>query len=271
MTTSTQWQLGLDAAERYERIVVPTILGPAARALVEFAALSDGESVLDVGCGTGAAARYAAEKVGRRGFVVGIDVNPGMVAVAESLPPIDGASVEWRVGSADDLPFAEGQLDQVLCAQTLQFLDRPERALAEMHRVLKPGGRAAVSLWCDLRENPYFHAVVRSTAERMGEETAMGLRSAFRLSDLTTIHALLDGAGFKDRRTTEKELDVELPSLVDFVPRHISATPMARGFQAATREQQHAVVEDIRKELAGFIAGLGVRVPFRTYLVQGTK
>jgi ubiquinone/menaquinone biosynthesis C-methylase UbiE len=54
MATSTQWQLARDAAERYERILVPAILGPVARALVEWSSLSDGEAVLDIGCGTGA-------------------------------------------------------------------------------------------------------------------------------------------------------------------------------------------------------------------------
>lgn len=59
MATSTQWQLARDAAERYERILVPAILGPAARALVEWSDLQEGEAIVDIGCGTGAAARFA--------------------------------------------------------------------------------------------------------------------------------------------------------------------------------------------------------------------
>lgn len=139
-TTSPRWQLTRDAAERYEQILVPTLLGPAARALVEFAALKEGKAALDVGCGTGAAARCAAEKVGPAGRVVGVDVNAGMIDVARSLPPVPGATLEWQVKTAYELPFGEAEFTVVLCAQTLQFLEDRPRALAGMFRVLRPGG-----------------------------------------------------------------------------------------------------------------------------------
>jgi ubiquinone/menaquinone biosynthesis C-methylase UbiE len=271
MSTSTQWQLARDAAERYEQILVPTILGPAARALVEFAAPRAGEAVLDVGCGTGAAARCAAEKVGPAGRVAAVDVNAGMIAVAQSLPPVAGAAIEWFTNSAYELPFAEAEFTVVLCAQTLQFLDDRPRALAEMSRVLRPGGRVALSLWCDIQESPYLDALVQAVTRHIGAETAMGLRAAFRLSDLETTRALVEGAGYKDLRTTVKQLDLQLPVLSDFVPRHVSATPMAAGFNTASPEKRQVVVEEVSEKLASYNSGNGVCVPFRTYLVQAVK
>lgn len=71
METSTQWQLAQDAAQRYEQILDPAMLGPAARARVEWSDVQSGQAVLDVGCGTGAAARFAAENGGHR---VGLSV-----------------------------------------------------------------------------------------------------------------------------------------------------------------------------------------------------
>ncbi len=271
MTISTQWQLARDAAERYEQILVPAILGPAAQALVERSALRDGEVVLDVGCGTGAATRFAAETVGLSGRAVGVDVNAGMIAVARSLPPVRGAAIEWFEKSAHDLPFAEEEFDVVLCAQTLQFLDDRPRALAEMCRVLKPGGRVAVSLWCDVQESPYFYALVQAVTRYIDAQTATGLGAAFSLCDLAAIRSLLAEAGFENIQAMVQQFDVELPSLSDFVPRHVSATPMAPGFNAATVEARQVVVQAVSEELASYETGSGVRIPFRTYLVQALK
>jgi ubiquinone/menaquinone biosynthesis C-methylase UbiE len=271
MATSAQWQVARDAAGRYDQVLVPAILGPAARALVELSDLRGGETVLDVGCGTGAAARFAAVKVGSSGRVSGVDVNAGMIEVAKSLPPVRGAAIEWIENSAYQLPFSEAAFDIAFCAQTLQFLEDRPRALAEMYRVLKPGGRIALSLWCDLPESPYFHALVQAVTDHIGVETASGLRAAFSLSDPEKIRVLLTRAGFKDPRATVKQLDLELPDLDEFVPRHVSATPMAGGFHAASEGARSEVVRQVSEQLCPYETAHGIRVPFRTHLVMSTK
>jgi SAM-dependent methyltransferase len=94
------------------RDLVPAAFCPWARLVVDFAELKTGNHVLDVACGTGAVAHVAAEKVGERGAVVGVDLNPGMLAVARSIPAPPGATVEWRQADAGALPFAD--LDRCL-------------------------------------------------------------------------------------------------------------------------------------------------------------
>ena len=95
MSQHDQWQMTVEAAELYERYPARYILGPWAPLLVDAARLTAGERVLDVACGTGLVARIAAQRVGPAGRVVGIDLNPGMIAVARSLPVPTGAPVEW--------------------------------------------------------------------------------------------------------------------------------------------------------------------------------
>ena len=271
MKTSTQWQLARDAAERYERILVPTILGPAAQALVDFAAPRESDAVLDVGCGTGAAARFAAKRVGPRGRVAGVDVNAGMIGVARSLPVGEGAAIEWFEGGAHELPFGEGEFSLALCAQTLQFLEAPSQALAEMSRVVEPGGRIAASCWCDIEESPYFDVLVQEISNHLGAETSQGLRAAFALGDLEALRGLVEGAGFRKLEARVETLGLPLPQLKDFIPRHIRATPMAPGFDAASPEARKAIVESVSDRLAEYSTGGGASLPFRTFLVQGIR
>jgi SAM-dependent methyltransferase len=77
-------QVAGNAPEVYERDLVPAVFGPWAQVVVDFADLHSGNRVLDVACGTGVVARLAAERVGERGTVVAVDLNPGMLAVARS-------------------------------------------------------------------------------------------------------------------------------------------------------------------------------------------
>jgi len=238
MSTSQQRQLAHEAAERYERVLVPLILGPAAKTLVEGANFEQNDTVLDVGCGTGAAARFAAEKLGAAGRVIGVYVNAGMLEVARSLPRAEGAAIEWREGSAYDLPLENESVDVVLCAQTLQFLtDRPA-ALAEMYRVLKPGGRLFLSVWCDLRENPYFHAIVESISKYIGRETAVGLEAAFGLADPQEVRTLIVQAGLSGIEVAVGQVDLNLPEPTEFVPIHVSATRMSTGLNCIKLRQK---------------------------------
>jgi ubiquinone/menaquinone biosynthesis C-methylase UbiE len=271
MATSTQWQLTRETAERYEQILVPAILGPAAQALVDWADVQPGETALDVGCGTGAATRAAAEQVGPTGRAIGLDVNAAMIDVARSLPPIAGAAIEWHVHSAYQLPLDNQTVDVVLCAQVLQFLNDRPSAIAEMARVLKPSGRVAVSLWCELHKNPYMHAVAEAIARHIGEETAAALRAAFGFSRATDIRSLLAAAGFRSIKMDIRQLDLDLPPLQEFVPSYMSATPMAASFSAASKDARASVIQEVAERLARYTTATGVRVPFRTHLAMATQ
>lgn len=128
--------------DAYDRYLVPSIFRPWAHALVDFAAISKGESVLDVAAGTGVVAAAAAGRVGDSGRVVATDVSPSMLALADAAHPL----VEAVETSADELAVGESAFDVAVCQQGLQFLaDRPA-AVQAMMRALRRSGRVAIAV-----------------------------------------------------------------------------------------------------------------------------
>ncbi|HEX5034935.1 MAG TPA: class I SAM-dependent methyltransferase [bacterium] len=116
---------------------------PAAR-LVKFAGVKPGQRVLDVACGTGVVAVTAA-RLGAQ--VSGIDLTPPLLEQARENSRIAEVEVDWVEGDAEALPFPDASFDTVLSQYGHMFAPRPEVAVAEMLRVLKPGGTLAFSTW----------------------------------------------------------------------------------------------------------------------------
>jgi ubiquinone/menaquinone biosynthesis C-methylase UbiE len=114
--------------------------------LVNLAHLAAGESVLDVGCGTGSLAIAAKGRVGAGGTVFGIDASPAMIARSTSKAAKAGIDVAFKTAVAEALPFPEAQFDVVLSTLMLHHLPRKVRqqCAREIRRVLKPEGRVLV-------------------------------------------------------------------------------------------------------------------------------
>jgi SAM-dependent methyltransferase len=112
--------------------------------LARFAGVRENEKVLDVGTGTGVVAVTAAVK---GAHVTGLDLTPELIEQAKANASLAVVTVDWRVGDAEALPFADGTFDVVTSQFGHMFAPRPEVATREMLRVLKPGGRIAFATW----------------------------------------------------------------------------------------------------------------------------
>src|SRR5438477_104942 len=137
MSQPTPWQVGASAPDVYERDLVPAVFGAWAPRVIALATPKPGDRVLDVACGTGIVAQRVAERLGAAGQIVGLDLNPAMIAKARSIAP----AIDWREASVMAMPLPDASFDIVYCQLGLQFFpDRPA-ALQEMRRVLAPQGR----------------------------------------------------------------------------------------------------------------------------------
>lgn len=117
---------------------------PQAARLVRHAKVKSGDRLLDVGCGTGVVPITAA-KLGAR--ATGLDLTPELLQRAQENARISEIEVEWQEGDAENLPFHDASFDVVTSQFGHIFAPRPELSIAEMLRVLKPGGTLAFSTW----------------------------------------------------------------------------------------------------------------------------
>jgi len=196
------WDL---AADDYETLWHAQLAGAHA-ALSQGAALGPGERVLDVACGSGLVTFAAARSVAPGGHVVGIDISGRMIDVARAhAVERDIANANFVRMDAEWLALPDARFDVTLCALGLMYMPDPARALREMKRVLRPGGRMALAVWGERARCgwsalfPIVDAEIRSDVcplfFRLGEDDALaGLCQAVGLAHIAQrrITATLD-------------------------------------------------------------------------------
>ena len=185
----------------------PPIFSISAQRLLELLSLEPGDRLLDVACGTGAVAIPAAKQVGPSGQVTATDYSPCMVAETEKEATKHGLSnITCACMEAQNLDFPDNSFDALTCGFALFFFPGMQRALAEMRRVLVPGGKLGLSLWAKGAIVPQW-PILGETIKEYGLRPVVPNPIAWRPKD---IEALLTSAGFSDIEMAEERYD--LPS-----------------------------------------------------------
>jgi SAM-dependent methyltransferase len=263
-----RWQVTGSAAEVYERQLVPAIFGPWAPRVLDLATPAVGERVLDTACGTGVVAWLAADRVGPTGHVVGLDLNPGMLAVASTLPARE-APIAWVQASTDHLPFADGGFEVVSCQLGLQYFpDRPA-ALSEMARVLAPGGRLAAMVWHSIDHSPGFAALAAALDRHIGPAAGATMRAPFALNDEDALHDLLARSGFGDVAVHRQAGTIRFNSTQEFVLAQGTGSPLAAPIAAADPADRAGLLAAAESALAPWQTPNELAFPIEALLLSG--
>lgn len=262
MSQAERWQLGGNAPEVYETQLVPAIFEPWAPVLVAQAALRAGESALDIACGTGVVTRLVASQVGPMGRVVGLDLNPGMLARAAAAPPSEGAAVDWREGNAGELPFDEGTFDAVFCQLGFQYFPDRHQAAREMHRVLKPTGRLVTLVWRALAHSPGFAVLATALERNVSPEAAAVMRAPFVFGDSTDgLRELLTQGGFRTVHVGADVRMVRFASPAAFVRYQVAGSPLAAHVAAVDDAVRETLIREVTEAMQGYFNDDGLAFP----------
>ena len=223
--------------------------------------VAPGYRVLDVATGTGLAAEAALAIVGATGHVTAADISPQMAERAQER--LAGApNVSVRVEDGQALTFPADTFDTVLCSLGLMFFPDPARGLAEFRRVLRPGGRAAVSV--NTVPERSYNTRIHPIMARHVPSLAPAASRLFSLGDEAELRALYVEAGFLSVEATTSTHTFGVPSFDEYFD-HVERGwgLVGQVFVSLPEETKRAVREDVRRDVGDTGGPIQIEVEFR--------
>ncbi len=224
------------------------------RRTVERLRLTPGMRVLDVCCGSGASAIPAAEIVGPSGSVVGVDLAENLLELARAKAKQRGLeNIQFKSGDLTKLPFDEGTFDTVVCVFGIFFVPDMQAALRELKRMVRTGGRLAITTW-----GPNFFEPANTTFWNSVRSVRPDLYKGFnpwdRISEVDAVHALFVAAGLP-----EVEVVAEPGSQPVNSPEDWWAMVVGSGYRGTVDQLTPADRERVRLENLDFIRRTSLR------------
>jgi SAM-dependent methyltransferase len=241
------------------------------------AAVAPGSRVLDVGCGSGETTRALARLAGPTGAVTGLDISTPLLALARSHAAREGLdNVRFELADAQLAPLPEGAFDLLFSRFGVMFFADPVAAFQNLHRALRPGGRACFVCWRGPEHNPWLSVPFMAAALHVQLAPPVpGAPGPLAFADPERLRGILGAAGF-----TEVALDVvaetvsiggpgELEAAIDFMMRIGPTASALRTVEAPVKE---AVAAAMRRVLAPWhTPEHGLRMAGEAWLVTATR
>ena len=272
-TTRDQWQTAAEAWYRWS----PTLnqwLGNATDKMLEMAGISAGHRVLDVAAGAGEQSITTAKKVGTSGDVLATDISSNILEYAQKLAQQNGiTNIKTKVMDGENLTLEDETFDAVISRVGLIYFPDQQRALKEMLRVLKPGGKVAAIVYSTPEKNKFFSIPVAIIRNRANLPPPLpGQPGPFSLGADGTIEKAFEQAGFINVKSELVDSPLQLTSAsecVRFEKESFGALhQMMSNLSSAEKE---VVWEEIEKELRKFESENGFTGPCEMIVAVGEK
>jgi len=242
--------------------------------LLELSAPGPGERVLELACGPGGVGIAAAGLVGPAGEVVLSDVAAEMTAIAAARAAAAGlGNVRTLTLDLDDLGQPDQAYDVVLCREGLMFALDPAHAVAEIRRILRPGGRVALAVWGPRARNPWLSLVFDEVSAQLGVTLPPpGVPGPFALDDPERLAGLLAGAGLADVTVTEVPTPLRDASFEAWLARTSAlAGPLAKRLAALPEPARRQLRDRLEAAVRPYRTPAGLDFPGVSLLASGRR
>jgi len=255
--------------EKYERYLGPYVFEPYAKDLVSRIHPGKVKTVLEIACGTGRVTGHLRKTLLPDTRLVATDLNADMLAIAQKKIP--DQTIEWRVADVQDLPFDEHSFDLVICQFGLMFVPDKPRALAEIRRVLKPGGHLLLNTWDTLEHNPAFFVADKIVAKYFPADPPRFFHIPFSLHDKKELAALHEDAGFRDISVSLVSIDGTNASAGDIAAGMLEGTPVYPAIMNRNPALLPAIKKEVTIELARLFGESPMVSPLQAWVVEAHR
>ncbi len=272
-TTREQWQSAAEAWFRWS----PTLhewLGGATETMLDMASISEGHRVLDVAAGAGEQSISTARRVGPSGHVLATDISSNILEFAAQMAKQAGLdNIITQVMDGEDLQVPDATFDAVISRVGLIYFPDQQRALKEMLRVLKPGGRVAAIVYSTPDKNTFFSIPVSIIRRRATLPPPLpGQPGPFSLGAEGVIEKAFEQAGFTDVRSVRVDSPLRMPSAADCVRfERESFGALHQMLSSLSDQERQSVWEEIERELGKFGSEKGFVGPCEMVVAVGVK
>lgn len=256
------------ASSRYKDLSA-RLFGPVTGPFLSFAALQKGWRILELACGPGTATVAAAAAVGPRGFVTATDLSPRMLALGRALHI---PNAQFRQADAQALDFPDAAFDAVLCQLGLMLFARPEKALTETRRVLKPKGLAAFLVQGTAESMVFTSLLMKTMIKHAPQLKVPGAPTLYAFGGPDALAKTLRDAGFVC--VEDKRLCGTFPFES---PEHYWQT-MAEGagrtgamLRTLPAKTLAAIKAEVLAAAAAYAAPDGIALPYEFVMARGLK
>lgn len=259
---------GWDKAARYYESSWKRQLKPAQDRLVEIADVKPGEKVLETACGSGLITFPVAGAVEPAGEVVATDISDNMVEMAEKMAnERQIRNVTFKSMDAENLDLDDSSFDIAICGLGLMYVPDPVRSLKEMHRVLRPGGRAVVLIWGE-RKNCGWADIFPVVDKRVASDVCPMF---FQQGTGRTIEYSYQEAGFQSIHTERFKLGLNFATPEDAVIAAFSGGPVALAYNKFDDQTRRDAHEEYLESIASYQVDNGYEIPGEFVVATGYK
>lgn len=266
---STKIQFSGSIPQHYQDLLTPFLFDSFSADLMQRIDFSTAYNVLELASGTGSVTKQLVAQLPVGAHLTATDLQPDMLDVARQ--QVVAPNVSWDVVDMTNIPYIDGQYDLVVCQFGVMLVPDQLKALTEIYRVLKDGGRLIFSVWADIAANPVWNISGKVIESFLGANPILQKPGPFSLSAESDTKALMEQAGFTNVKTSLVEQTGVITNAAMAAKGFVQGLPVFMVISKKDPAMIFRIEEALKLELAAELGDLPLRSALQAWVFETVK